>query len=315
MLVTERSFLTTAGVDLCYFEWQNSPISVNHRAPVILFIHATGFHARCWDEIVRLLLQHELLDSRVITVDVRGHGRSALNGTRCDWVEGANDIMELIRHHNWQRLLICGHSMGGHIACSIALKEKQRVAGLLLIDPTLLVPEFYNDEHSDRYSFVQKRRKIWSSPYEMLSNFQSRKPFQIFSEQSLLSYVCYGLKQLPDNNYELLCQPADEQQFYEAGVLTSHSLYSQLSNIQCPVTLIRAKGLEQLLKEGLSPDPANMFSYSPTALIVPELLMKSVRCFRDVYLPQATHFIPMQEPQLVVRELLRMMSALFGSKM
>ena len=33
--------------DICYFEW-----GVAGGGPSILLLHATGFHARCWDQVV-----------------------------------------------------------------------------------------------------------------------------------------------------------------------------------------------------------------------------------------------------------------------
>lgn len=34
---------------LCYFEWGDPA------EPVILLLHATGFHARCWDKVIENL--------------------------------------------------------------------------------------------------------------------------------------------------------------------------------------------------------------------------------------------------------------------
>jgi len=37
------------GIELAYFEWGEPD------APVIFLVHATGFHARCWDRTVAAL--------------------------------------------------------------------------------------------------------------------------------------------------------------------------------------------------------------------------------------------------------------------
>ena len=80
---TERYFSAT-GARLCYFEWGPSD------APPVLLIHATGFHARCWDEVVRALPE----DLRIVAVDMRGHGRSEKTGPMTDWTVPAKDIGE-----------------------------------------------------------------------------------------------------------------------------------------------------------------------------------------------------------------------------
>ena len=54
------------GIELAYFEWG---VRVG---PTVLMLHATGFHARCWDGVIRKLGA----SMHVIAVDQRGHGKS-----------------------------------------------------------------------------------------------------------------------------------------------------------------------------------------------------------------------------------------------
>ena len=59
----------------------------------ILMLHATGFHSRCWDQVVkRLLGQH------VYAVDLRFHGRTAaLNAAgEISWPLLAGDVRRCI---------------------------------------------------------------------------------------------------------------------------------------------------------------------------------------------------------------------------
>ena len=66
------------------------------------------------------------------------------------------------------------------------------------------------------------------------------------------------------------------------------NLYGLIPNIETPVLVLRAK-----LRD---PDSAEMdFTASPTW---PELASQFPHG-QDVYLPELTHFIPMQDPQLV----------------
>jgi pimeloyl-ACP methyl ester carboxylesterase len=55
-------------VELAYFEWRRE---LRGREAPILMVHATGFHARVWDQVIR-----HLGERHVISVDQRGHGRS-----------------------------------------------------------------------------------------------------------------------------------------------------------------------------------------------------------------------------------------------
>ena len=55
------------GIHFCVFEW---PGDDDGRAPILL-LHATGFHARCWDQVIRYLPGRHCY-----ALDTRGHGRT-----------------------------------------------------------------------------------------------------------------------------------------------------------------------------------------------------------------------------------------------
>ena len=94
------------GVELCWFEWQGRAASEN---PTVLMAHATGFHARCWDQVIRLLPEFH-----VIAVDFRGHGRSAKPEPPYGWKDFGEDLVALVSHLELQDAVGVGHSMGGH---------------------------------------------------------------------------------------------------------------------------------------------------------------------------------------------------------
>ena len=75
------------GVELAYFEWY--PELRGSRAPILL-VHATGFHARIWDEMIR-----HLGEQYVIAIDQRGHGRSEKREIRHGRVMGG-DLAALV---------------------------------------------------------------------------------------------------------------------------------------------------------------------------------------------------------------------------
>ena len=53
-------------------------------------VHATGFHGRCWDQIIRLLP-----DQHIIAVEMRSHGRSD-NAGPMTWKTLSNDLADVI---------------------------------------------------------------------------------------------------------------------------------------------------------------------------------------------------------------------------
>ncbi len=54
--------------ELAYFERHPE---LRGRGPTLFFVHATGFHARVWDQIIA-----RLPHTHSIALDQRGHGRS-----------------------------------------------------------------------------------------------------------------------------------------------------------------------------------------------------------------------------------------------
>jgi lipase len=56
------------GISLGFAQWH---AELRGREPTLLFVHATGFHSRVWDQLIS-----HLPARHIIAVDQRGHGRS-----------------------------------------------------------------------------------------------------------------------------------------------------------------------------------------------------------------------------------------------
>src|SRR5215216_1345039 len=97
-----RSQVAVNGVELALFEWPGA-------GPPLLFAHAAGFHARCWDQVIgRLPGRH------CYAVDLRGHGRSSKPPPPYDWRRFGEDVAALARALGLAGALGVGHSTGGH---------------------------------------------------------------------------------------------------------------------------------------------------------------------------------------------------------
>jgi len=280
----ERYFNAKAA-RICYFDWEAAP-----GAPTILLIHATGFHARCWDETVRALPA----TYRVIAVDMRGHGRSAKTGLMSDWQAPAQDIAELVTHLGLKDAIGAGHSMGGHTLVQVAAAKPGAFKRLVLVDPVMMSPDMYatgmkwpdNFEHP-----VARRRNSFPSWQDMFETFKRRSPYSLWRTQVLEDYCRYGL--LPKANgegFELACPPAIEASIYMGS--TGTDIYALAKQVQAPVTVLRAKP-----RDPNQPRDFTDFAASPTW----EGVAKTFAHGRDVFLPHLTHFIPMQEPELTAR--------------
>ncbi len=69
---------------------------------------------------------------RVITYDLRGHGRSEIPAADYSLGDCVADLGRLLDHLRVERAFLAGHSMGGYIALSLALNHPQYVRALIL---------------------------------------------------------------------------------------------------------------------------------------------------------------------------------------
>jgi pimeloyl-ACP methyl ester carboxylesterase len=284
--------MTVNGVSLTYFEWGRGS-----GGPPIVLAHATGFHARCWDQVVA-----KLGDRRVIAIDQRGHGRSD-KPTRVRWQEFGRDLAELARRLDLHDVVGVGHSAGGHAMVDAAALEPTRFRRLVLIDPTILAPEHYAARHSpDDGAWVPvagtphpaaKRRRHFTSIDEMIERLREKPSFAGFTPAVLRDYCTWGLVPCVDPpGFELACPPEVEGAIYSAA-LGNPGVHEHVRAITIPVTVIRAM-------EPRSPSDLADFRYSPTW---PELASRFPHA-RDVHRPDRTHFMPMEDPALIARDVL-----------
>ena len=166
---TEHRFAAANG-ELCWFE---CGYPADHR-PTLLLLHATGFHARCWDATIAALPT----DWHIIALDLRGHGRSYRPASLSDWLVTADDVVDFVQATCASPVFAVGHSMGGYVAARTAALALENIAGLLLVDPVMMPREFYGDvpqnldaELADHP--VARRRSRWESADQMNRAFFS----------------------------------------------------------------------------------------------------------------------------------------------
>lgn len=268
------------GVRLHLVEW------AGEGAPIFL-VHATGFHARIWDEVAR-----RLPGRRVLSIDTRGHGTSDKPKPPYIWDYIGADITDVLRVLDLRDVVMVGHSMGGHSAVYAAVREPSRFAGLMLIDPTIGRNTDVPRAEGAPTSGVERRRNDWGSPDEMIERFQSRFPFELWQPQVLDDYARYGL--LPaasGEGFVLACPPAVEAAVY-GGRGAGEDIWLAVPKITAPVRVLRAR-------EPMPGVQTRGFETSPTS---PELA-STFPHGSDRVLSHLTHFIPMQDPGLVAEEI------------
>ena len=269
-------FLDANGVRLALWERRGTE-------PPVFLAHATGLHARTWNQIVA-----RIPNRRAIAFDMRGHGLSAKPEPPYEWQAFGEDTAALARALGLRGATGVGHSMGGHSLALAAAMVPEAFAELILIDPVIMPPALYTGRPREPH-FARRRRNQWTSPDEMFESFKDRLPFRTWDPAVLRDYCAYGLVPAVDGNgYVLACHPEIEASIYEASTLHDANINDRLGMIAAPVTVIRAPRFMPS-QEG----PMDMTA----SLTAPDLATR-FRHGQDIVVPHS-HFIPMEAPGLV----------------
>lgn len=277
----EHRLETPAG-EICWFEWGEQGAG-----PSVLLLHATGFHARLWDQVVAALPA----DTHVVAPDHLGHGRSVKPASLSDWSATSAALLPLVDRFAGHPLVGCGHSMGSYVLTRLAAERPDAFAHIFLIDPVIMDPVLYAhavgqpiadpSEHP-----VSRRRNLWDSCEAMLASFTERPPYVHWQPAVLADYCHYGLLPAADGQgWELACPARLEASVYLGAAHIDP--YVWLGDITAPSSVIRARNGDRASHLD--------FSISPTW---PGLGAR-LGAVRDEQWAELSHFIPMEAPQRV----------------
>lgn len=287
MRPVSESTVNVNGLSIATYEWP-APAG----APVAFFAHATGFHAHCWDQVIE-----RLPGVHCFAIDMRGHGHSAKPAPPYPWRNFATDVAAVARGLGLDGALAVGHSKGGYAITMAAADEPGIFNKLLLIDPVILPRSRYGSGFGGDH-FAARRRNTWASKDEMYERFAGRAPFDTWDPAVLRDYVEYGLLPAPDGDgFVLACPPEVEAATY-AGSSQGAGIYDSIEALTIPVRILRARSREE------RPDAPMDMSSSPTT---PDLATFFADA-EDVYLPQYSHFIPMEAPGFVAEQVLELLA-------
>lgn len=125
-----RSF-TVNGMTLRAIEWGRPG------RPALCFLHGGSAHSHWFDAVVPAFVDR----FHIISLDQRGHGESdwapdARYGTE----QFASDLVGVMDHLGWERMVVVGHSMGGHNSIGFSAWHPGRVRALCVVDSRPALP-------------------------------------------------------------------------------------------------------------------------------------------------------------------------------
>lgn len=269
-----QSHVRVNDVEIALWEWPGS-------GRPALFCHATGFHARIWDQVIA-----HLPERHCYAFDARGHGRSSKPAPPYPWRNFGADVAAIAESIGLSGAIGVGHSMGGHAVTLAASIHPDAFSALVLLDPVIRAPDQYPGPRT-RTEFVARRRNQWASAQEMFERFENRAPFDSWNRRVLQDYCEYGLEPAGEG-FVLACPPAIEASVYENSTAPEANIYAEIAAIGIPVHVVRG---------GRYRDPSEVMRMSPTA---PDLA-SHFQHGQDVCLAEHSHFIPMEAPDLTAK--------------
>jgi pimeloyl-ACP methyl ester carboxylesterase len=262
------------GLEIAVWEWPGLE-------PTVVFCHATGFHGRCWDQIVG-----RLDGRRSIALDFRGHGRSSKPAPPYHWRRIGNDLAGLTERLEIEAAIGVGHSMGGHSVVLAAARNRKAFSSLLLLDPVIF-PEAAYTGANESLDFVLRRKNVWESTCQMFERFSNKPPYSSWDRAVLRDYCDYALE-----GSALACPPEVEASIYAHSTEQDANIYAEIATVTAAVDVVRSSesyDYGRFQGSPTSPDLASHFQHGT-----------------DRRLPHVSHFIPMEAPALVAELILRL---------
>ena len=246
-------------------------------APLVL-LHATGFNPWLWHPIARRLLGRfhiycpYFCDHRAGEPEEGGIG----------WMHLARDLARFCECLGLSGPYMAGHSMGGAVITIAAGRFGLAPARMLLIEPILLPPAFYQaqirvEDHPLAGKSI-KRRNQWKDREEARAYLKSKPLFQSWDAEMLEVYLSYGMTAAVDGGLELSCHPRKEAALFMGSM--AYDPWPLMPHITCPV----------LVMEGENTENKGLIDFREAAATFPN------GSFQEV--AGVGHLIPMEAPEL-----------------
>lgn len=124
----------------------------------VVFIHGFPFNGSMWDAQLAAVPE----GWRFIAPDLRGFGESEIGDAPYTMDLLADDVVALLDHLEIDQAVICGLSMGGYVALSLAARHADRVRALILADTRANADD--EEARKNRIALAARARKEGAQP-------------------------------------------------------------------------------------------------------------------------------------------------------
>ncbi|HTQ13512.1 MAG TPA: alpha/beta hydrolase [Rhizomicrobium sp.] len=284
-----RKLAPMTGGAMSYLEWEHKG------APALHFAHATGFNAQTYQSLLGPLAGR----FHIYASDARGHGLTALGAARglaSNWTVFRDDLLAFLDDVGGKPMILAGHSMGAVVSVLTAIARPHLVRGLVLIEPVLMPQMAWPSamlrrmmagrEAPNLAERAARRRDTFPTIEAAFQAYKGRGAFGTWPDEMLRDYLDGGMAlDTRTEQAHLTCAPWWEAETFR-GTPQGTSRKARLLN--CPVTI-----LQGLAGSTASDGEVQTFVHGHPGT-------------RVIRLPEASHFLPMEFPDLVREEIHRM---------
>jgi pimeloyl-ACP methyl ester carboxylesterase len=160
------------------------------KGPAVLFIHGSGgHHAAWWQQVSYFSTEYQ-----VITIDLRGFGKSSSIPEGPDAQDFPQDILAVLDHAGVARTVLVGQSIGAAAALSLAVRHPDRASAVVLAHSVggISHPDVVSRVRADR----AEAEKLPVLDRLLTPQFQLAQPAKTFLFQQLGTFNTAKMKDL-----------------------------------------------------------------------------------------------------------------------
>ena len=257
------------------------------------FAHANGYPAGAYRPLLETLTGSFHVQAMVSRPQWPGQSPDELR----DWCPLEEDLVRYLDERGARGWIGVGHSLGGVLTASAALRRPELFRAVVLIDPVFLPPwVLLVWGAAQKLGLARrlhplvpgalKRRRVFASRNEMFMRYRKAPVFRRIDDLGLRAYVEALAQPRPDGRVELSYSAEWEAKIYETSTM---NLWPRLKNLKPPLLAIRGADSDTFKP----PAVAALRQRLPNAVV------------HDV--AEAGHLVPLEKPAEVgglIREFL-----------
>jgi pimeloyl-ACP methyl ester carboxylesterase len=244
----------------------------------IVILHATGFLGRVYRPFALALRS----SGHVYSYDQRGHGDSSRPADGdYTWASTTADLKAFIEAMKLKGTRGLGHSAGATAIGALAGTEPELVSRAVLVEPVVFDDEAPESEENSLYERTLKRKRRFESVDAMFRNLENKPPFDTWRRDMLRDYCEHGTRPAAGGGVELKCPPEIEAEFYARS--REYAGLPMILKSRSPLLVIFGEK---------SDSPGNA---------IPDKIAAQLENGRVVTVAGASHFLPMEQPEEVIR--------------